>query len=29
LKVDGQIEVTCEFCSSKYVSADGAKFEKR
>ena len=29
LKIDGQIEVTCEFCSSKYVSADGLKFEKR
>jgi len=29
LKVDGEIVVTCEFCSSKYVSADGAKFEKR
>src|ERR1700761_5308600 len=29
LKVDGQIEVTCEFCSSKYVSADGMRFEKK
>jgi molecular chaperone Hsp33 len=29
LRVDGQIEVTCEFCSSQYVSADGIKFEKK
>jgi molecular chaperone Hsp33 len=29
LKVDGEIVVTCEFCSSRYVSADGAKFEKK
>jgi molecular chaperone Hsp33 len=29
LKVDGEIEVTCEFCSSKYASPDGVKFEKR
>ena len=29
LKVDGKIEVACEFCSSKYVSADGVRFEKK
>jgi molecular chaperone Hsp33 len=29
LKVDGEIVVTCEFCSSRYVSADGVKFEKK
>jgi len=29
LKVDGEIVVTCEFCSSKYASADGVRFEKR
>jgi molecular chaperone Hsp33 len=29
LKVDGEIVVTCEFCSSKYASADGVKFEIR
>jgi molecular chaperone Hsp33 len=29
LKVDGEIEVTCEFCSSRYVSTDGVSFEKR
>jgi len=29
LKVDGEIVVTCEFCSSKYTSADGIRFEKR
>lgn len=28
LKVDGEIVVTCEFCSSRYVSTDGVKFEK-
>ena len=29
LKVDGEIVVTCEFCSTKYASADGVKFEKK
>ena len=29
LKVDGEIVVTCEFCSSRYVSADGVRFEKK
>ena len=29
LKVDGEIVVTCEFCSSRYASADGVKFEKK
>jgi molecular chaperone Hsp33 len=29
LKVDGEITVTCEFCSTKYASADGVKFEKK
>jgi molecular chaperone Hsp33 len=29
LKVDGEIVVTCEFCSSRYVSADGVGFEKK
>jgi molecular chaperone Hsp33 len=28
LKVDGEISVTCEFCSTKYASADGVKFVK-
>ncbi len=28
LKVDGEIVVTCEFCSTRYVSPDGVKFEK-
>lgn len=28
LKVDGEIVVTCEFCSSRYVSADGMQFTK-
>jgi molecular chaperone Hsp33 len=29
LKIDGEIVVTCEFCSSKYASADGVRFEKK
>jgi molecular chaperone Hsp33 len=29
LKVDGEITVTCEFCGTKYASADGVKFEKK
>jgi molecular chaperone Hsp33 len=28
LKIEGEIVVTCEFCSSKYVSADGLRFVK-
>jgi molecular chaperone Hsp33 len=29
LKVDGEITVTCEFCGTKYASADGVKFAKK
>ena len=29
LKVDGEIVVTCEFCSTRYTSPDGMKFEKK
>jgi molecular chaperone Hsp33 len=28
LKVDGEIVVTCEFCSTRYASGDGVKFAK-
>jgi len=29
LKVDGEIVVTCEFCSTRYTSEDGVTFDKR
>jgi molecular chaperone Hsp33 len=29
LKVDGEITVTCEFCSTKYASADGVRFARK